>query len=60
VIDVYRVPLASDAPPGDALIEIGMYDPVDGQRLLVYGPDADSEQRRILLRDVIQIHEMEP
>ena len=29
-----------------------MYDPVDGERLLVYGQDADPEQRRILLRDV--------
>jgi hypothetical protein len=60
VIDVYRVPLAFDAPPGGALFEIGMYDPVDGQRLLVYGQDADLEKRRILLRDLIQVREMEP
>lgn len=60
VIDAYRVPLALDAPPGDALIEIGMYDPVDGQRLLVYGQDSDPEKRRIVLRDLIQIDMMEP
>jgi hypothetical protein len=60
VIDVYRVPLAADAPLGGALIEIGMYDPLDGERLSAYGQDADPEPRRILLRDLIQVHETEP
>jgi 4-amino-4-deoxy-L-arabinose transferase-like glycosyltransferase len=57
VIDVYRVPLAPDAPLGSALIEIGMYDPADGQRLAVRGRETDPEQRRVLLRGVIQIHQ---
>ena len=60
VIDVYRVPLAVDMPPGGALIEVGMYSPLDGERLLVYGQDADPEPRRILLRDLIRVHEAEP
>jgi hypothetical protein len=57
VIDAYRVPLSPDAPLGEALIEIGMYDPVDGQRLLVYGQDVDPEQRRVLLRDKLSVRE---
>ena len=60
VVDVYRVPLASDAPLGEALIEVGMYDPLDGQRLPVLGRDADPEQRRVLLRNLIQVQRMEP
>jgi hypothetical protein len=59
VIDVYRVSLAPDAPLGEALIEVGMYDPVDGERLLVYGLNVDSEQRRILLRDVLSIQQVD-
>jgi hypothetical protein len=60
VIDVYRIPLAADMPPGGALIEVGMYSPLDGERLLVYGQDTDPEQRRILLRDLIRVNETEP
>jgi hypothetical protein len=60
VIDAYRIPLAPDAPLGEALIEIGMYDPVDGQRLLVQGLDADREQQRILLRNVVEVRRTEP
>jgi hypothetical protein len=60
VIDVYRVSLAADTPPGGALIEVGMYSPLDGERLLVYGQDADPEPRRILLRDLVLVHQMEP
>jgi hypothetical protein len=58
VVDVYRVPLAPDAPLGDALIEIGMYDPVDGERLPVYGQDVDSDNRRVLLHNVLSIQQM--
>jgi hypothetical protein len=55
VIDVYRFPIAADAPPGDALLEVGMYDPSDDKRLPVSGNDVDSDQRRVLLRDVVRI-----
>ena len=60
MIDVYRIPLAPDAPLGEALIEIGMYNPVDGQRLAVRGLDADPAQRRVLLRNVVQVQQLEP
>jgi hypothetical protein len=34
--DVYRVPLAVDAPPGEYQLVVGLYDPVTGDRLRVY------------------------
>jgi hypothetical protein len=57
VIDVYHIPLDEDVPLGSAMIEIGMYDPSDGERLVARGRDADREARRILLRDVVQIRQ---
>jgi 4-amino-4-deoxy-L-arabinose transferase-like glycosyltransferase len=55
VIDSYRIPVALDAPPGEALIEVGMYDPASEQRLPISGRDADTEQRRVLLSGVVRI-----
>jgi hypothetical protein len=60
VTDAYRIPLAPDVPSGEALIEVGMYDPVDGGRLPVRGLDADPEQRRILLRNVVRVRRTAP
>jgi 4-amino-4-deoxy-L-arabinose transferase-like glycosyltransferase len=57
VIDAYHIPVAPDAPFGDALLEVGMYDPASDQRLPVSGRDADQEQRRVLLRGVVRIQE---
>jgi hypothetical protein len=55
VIDAYRIPVALDAPPGDALLEAGMYDPASDQRLPVSGRDANPEHRRVLLQGVVRI-----
>ena len=55
VIDVYRIPVAVETPPGEALLEVGMYDPGSGERLLVSGRDADAEQRRVLLSGVVSL-----
>jgi len=55
VVDPYRIPLAADAPPGKYTIEVGMYRPGDGIRLSIAGIDADSEQRRVLLRDRVYV-----
>jgi hypothetical protein len=55
VVDAYTVPVAADAPPGTALLEIGMYDPASGERLQVTGVDADRVQRRVVLRDRVAI-----
>jgi hypothetical protein len=55
VVDTYAIPVGADAPLGDATLEVGMYDPVSGERLSVTGVDTDPEQRRILLRDRVRI-----
>jgi hypothetical protein len=55
VVDVYRFPLAADSPPGEAVVEVGMYNPADGTRAQVSGRDADSEQRRFALSGAVRI-----
>jgi hypothetical protein len=55
VIDVYRIPLAADAPPGLYALEVGMYRPHNGTRLQVSGRDADPEHSRVLLPGLIQV-----
>jgi uncharacterized membrane protein len=57
VIDAYRIPVATDAPLGDALLEVGLYDPASGARLPVGGGDGDAAAQRVLLEDVVQIVE---
>ncbi|MBN1934472.1 MAG: hypothetical protein JW934_07390 [Anaerolineae bacterium] len=41
------------APPGEYLIQVGMYRPVDGVRLSVSGVDGDGKNRRVLLRGLL-------
>lgn len=55
VVDVYCIPLATDAPPGSYSLEVGMYRPGDGERLSISGEDADPENRRVLLRDLVHV-----
>jgi hypothetical protein len=47
--DRYELTLPSDAPPGDYLLEVGMYLRETGERLPVSGDGADPESRRIIL-----------
>jgi len=35
IVDGYEIPVRGDAPPGEYLLEIGMYDPLTGERLPV-------------------------
>ncbi len=55
VVDGYRIPVSADAPTGVYLVEVGMYRPGDGTRLVVTGADADPEHGRVLLRDRISV-----
>jgi mannosyltransferase len=55
IVDVYRITVPPDAPSGEGLLEIGMYDPESGVRLQVSGQDADSEHQRVLLSDVVSV-----
>jgi hypothetical protein len=56
VVDIYRFPVAVEAPPGEAVVEVGMYDPADGTRVQVSGRDADPEHRRVVLRGVVRMY----
>ncbi|MBC7248738.1 MAG: hypothetical protein H5T62_00500 [Anaerolineae bacterium] len=35
VRDPYAIPVSEDAPPGEYIVEVGMYEPLTGRRLLV-------------------------
>ena len=41
IVDEYQIPVPSDFPPGPFQIEVGMYDPVAGERLPMYGAEGD-------------------
>jgi hypothetical protein len=51
VVDRYDIPIAADAAPGQAAIEVGMYDPATMQRLPVQDPTGALGDR-ILLAEV--------
>ena len=53
IIDKYAIPVAADAPPGKYRIEVGLYDPVTGQRLSVLGPHGMPAADHLVLADVI-------
>jgi hypothetical protein len=46
VVDGYELPVRADAPPGEYVIEVGLYDPVSGERLSLL---SESRDDRILL-----------
>ena len=47
--DRYELTLPPDAPPGDYVLEVGMYLRETGERLPVSGDGADPESKRIIL-----------
>jgi mannosyltransferase len=52
VRDEYRIPIEADAPAGEYELEIGMYEPVTGERLLVYSQEGTLLGDRILLEQI--------
>ncbi|MCS7287018.1 MAG: glycosyltransferase family 39 protein [Anaerolineae bacterium] len=50
--DRYELVLPPDAPPGDYILEVGMYLRETGERLPVSGERADPESRRIVIRTI--------
>ncbi len=50
--DHYELALPADAPPGDYILEVGMYLRETGERLPVTGEGADPESRRIILKTI--------
>lgn len=49
ITDWYRLPLASDLPPGDYWLEIGAYQSMTIQRLPVLNPDGGSDRSSLLV-----------
>ncbi len=49
IIDQYEIPVRADAPPGEYLLEIGMYDPTTMIRLPVFDDQGTEIGDRILL-----------
>jgi len=49
IVDEYDVPIKGDAPAGEYVVELGMYDAATGQRLPVLGGDGREVGNRILL-----------
>lgn len=52
VADTYLVPIQPDAPPGVYQVEIGIYEPITGQRLAVLDEGGQPVDDRILLQAV--------
>jgi len=55
VVDEYAIQIQADAPPGAYVIEVGMYDPSDVQRLPVVDPSGTTGDR-VLLGNVQILH----
>jgi len=54
ITDEYEIAVYPDAPPGEYVIEMGMYDASTGQRLPVFSDDQVLEDDRLLL-GVVQV-----
>jgi hypothetical protein len=52
IADTYEIPLDPDAPPGEYLVEIGMYDPTTMERLPVFDARGEQQGNSILLKTV--------
>ncbi len=56
IVDPYEMTVAPDAVPGPHRIEVGVYDPANGQRLPLAAPDGTSlPDRRLLIDETIQV-----
>jgi hypothetical protein len=51
IVDEYDIPIKEDAPLGDYLIEIGIYDPSTLMRLPIYDQEGDYLGDRLLLKE---------
>ena len=52
IVDEYEIPIQPDAPPGQHVIEIGMYQLETGQRLPVISQEGQIIGGRILLEEI--------
>jgi len=55
ICDTHTLTLAPDAPPGQYILEVGMYDPASGERLRVFNEQQEADSGdRVLLPTPIQ------
>ncbi len=59
IADAYRVPVQPQAPPGSYQIEVGLYEPLTGERLPLYDEDGNPMGDRLLLAKVQIVAGME-
>ena len=52
ILDQYEVPVQPDAPPGQYVIEVGMYQAETGQRLPIINQKGQVVDDRVLLEKV--------
>lgn len=52
IVDEYAIPIAPDAPPGTYRIEIGLYDPLNGQRLPMLNAEGAPTADHLILTTV--------
>ncbi len=55
--DVHPIALATDVPEGAYQIEVGLYDPGDGQRLTVSSQETAGKQDHIVLERPIHVRQ---
>jgi len=52
IMDEHEIPLKQEVLPGTYILAIGMYDPVTGQRLLVYDAQGQPQGDRLVLSNI--------
>jgi len=55
--DHYNIPMTADAPPWEYDIFVGMYDPISGQRVSLFAPQAPMSENRVWLTRVQGVSE---
>jgi hypothetical protein len=53
ITDEHQIPVASDAPPGDYHIAVGLYEEASGRRLPVFTPQGEPIGDSILLGPIV-------
>jgi hypothetical protein len=52
IVDEYAIPVPADAPPGVYRIEVGLYEPVSGERLPLLGEDGTAAADHLILSTI--------
>lgn len=52
IVDEYTIPVAPDAPPGKYRLEIGLYNPVTGERLALLNPEGAEAGDHLILTEI--------